>query len=101
MAATRDSARFLGLDQRGTVAPVKNADFLVLDANPLDNIANTRRISRVPAGQGNRPGSPEDAVEGPRGDRTGRVPAVNTASRFRASDRPVLRPFLAPGGHTA
>jgi imidazolonepropionase-like amidohydrolase len=46
-AATRDSAQFLGLDQVGTVASGKNADFLVLDANPLDNIANTRRISRV------------------------------------------------------
>ena len=46
-AATRNSAHILGLDQLGMVAPGKNADFLVLDANPLDNIANTRRISRV------------------------------------------------------
>ena len=46
-AATRDSAQFLGLDQHGTVASGKSADFLVLDANPLDNIVNTRRISRV------------------------------------------------------
>lgn len=46
-AATRNSARILGLDQLGVVAPGKNADFLVLDANPLDNIANTRRVSRV------------------------------------------------------
>ena len=46
-AATRNSAQFLGLDQLGMVAPGKDADFLVLDANPLDNIANTRRISRV------------------------------------------------------
>jgi imidazolonepropionase-like amidohydrolase len=46
-AATRNSADLLGLDQLGMVAPGKNADFLVLDANPLDNIANTRRISRV------------------------------------------------------
>jgi imidazolonepropionase-like amidohydrolase len=46
-ASTRDSARFLGLDQLGVIATGKNADFLVLDANPLDNIANTRRISRV------------------------------------------------------
>ena len=46
-AATRDSAQFLGLDQLGMVASGKNADFLVLDANPLDDIANTRRISRV------------------------------------------------------
>jgi imidazolonepropionase-like amidohydrolase len=46
-AATRDAAQFLGLDQLGMVASGKNADFLVLEANPLDNIANTRRISRV------------------------------------------------------
>ena len=46
-AATRDSAQFLGIDKLGMVASGKNADFLVLDANPLDNIANTRRISRV------------------------------------------------------
>lgn len=46
-AATRDSAQFLGLDQLGMVASGKNADFLVLDANPLENIADTRRISRV------------------------------------------------------
>jgi imidazolonepropionase-like amidohydrolase len=46
-AATRNSAQILGLDQLGIVASGKNADFLVLDANPLDNIANTRRISRV------------------------------------------------------
>ena len=32
---------------RGTIEANKSADFLVLDANPLDNIANTRRISSV------------------------------------------------------
>jgi imidazolonepropionase-like amidohydrolase len=47
VAATGDSAQFLGLDQLGIVAAGKSADFLVLDANPLDNIANTRRISHV------------------------------------------------------
>ena len=46
-AATRNAAQILGLDQLGMVATGKNADFLVLDANPLDNIANTRRIARV------------------------------------------------------
>jgi len=46
-AATRDAAQFLGLDQLGTVASGKSANFLVLNANPLDDIANTRRISRV------------------------------------------------------
>jgi len=29
------------------VAPGRNADFIVLDANPLENIANTRRINKV------------------------------------------------------
>lgn len=46
-AATRNSAQILGLDQLGTVATGKSADFIVLDANPLENIANTRRIARV------------------------------------------------------
>ncbi len=44
---TRNSAAILGLDELGTVAPGKSADFIVLDANPLDNISNTRRISKV------------------------------------------------------
>ncbi|MSO83828.1 MAG: hypothetical protein EXQ53_11125, partial [Acidobacteria bacterium] len=47
VAATRTSAEILGLDDLGTVAQGKSADFIVLDANPLDDITNTRRISRV------------------------------------------------------
>jgi hypothetical protein len=47
VAATRTPARILGLDQLGTVAAGKSADFIVLNANPLDNIANTRKINRV------------------------------------------------------
>ena len=47
VAATRTSAEVLGLDRLGTFAPGKSADFIVLDANPLDDIRNTRRISRV------------------------------------------------------
>jgi imidazolonepropionase-like amidohydrolase len=35
------------LDQLGTIAAGKSADIIVLDANPLDDITNTRRISRV------------------------------------------------------
>jgi len=44
---TRNSAAILGLDQLGTVAPGKSADFIVLDANPLDDISNTRHIDKV------------------------------------------------------
>ena len=47
VAATRTSAGIAGLDDLGTVAVGKSADFVVLDANPLDNITNTRRINRV------------------------------------------------------
>jgi imidazolonepropionase-like amidohydrolase len=47
VAATRNSADILGLDELGTVAAGKSADFIVLDANPLEDISNTRRISTV------------------------------------------------------
>lgn len=47
VAATKTAAETVKLDQLGTVAAGKSADFLVLDANPLDNINNTRRISGV------------------------------------------------------
>src|SRR5262249_24976438 len=46
VAGTRESAAILGLDGLGTIARGKSADFIVLDANPLDGIGNTRRISR-------------------------------------------------------
>jgi len=47
VAATRESAKVLKLDQLGTVSAGKSADFIVLDGNPLDSIANVRKISRV------------------------------------------------------
>jgi len=47
VAGTSTSARILGLDELGSIASDRSADFLVLDANPLDQIANTRRIARV------------------------------------------------------
>jgi imidazolonepropionase-like amidohydrolase len=47
VAATRTSAEILKLDDLGTVAAGKSADFVVLDANPLDSILNTRKINMV------------------------------------------------------
>lgn len=46
-AATSVNASLLGMDRLGTVAAGKEASFNVLDANPLDNILNTRKISKV------------------------------------------------------
>ena len=47
MAATRTAAEVVQLDQLGLVARGKSADFVVLEANPLDAIANTRKIDKV------------------------------------------------------
>ena len=47
VAATRNSAEFLRLADTGTLEAGKSGDFIVLDANPLDDITNTRRISSV------------------------------------------------------
>jgi imidazolonepropionase-like amidohydrolase len=47
LAATRNAAELVGMADVGTVAARKSADFIVLDANPLDDIRNTRRIAAV------------------------------------------------------
>ena len=47
VAATGNSAAFMELDDAGTVEAGKSADFVVLEANPLDDIANTRSIEAV------------------------------------------------------
>jgi imidazolonepropionase-like amidohydrolase len=47
VASTRLAADTLRLDRLGMVTPGNSADFIVLDANPLDNIANTRKIFKV------------------------------------------------------
>jgi imidazolonepropionase-like amidohydrolase len=46
-SATADAARCLGLDELGTIEKGKWADFIVLDEDPLADIANMRSIDSV------------------------------------------------------
>jgi imidazolonepropionase-like amidohydrolase len=46
VAATRNAANFMLLNA-GTLKDGRSADFIVLDANPLDDIRNTHRINAV------------------------------------------------------
>jgi imidazolonepropionase-like amidohydrolase len=47
VSATGAAAQVSKLDHVGTIAPGKAADLVVLDANPLQDILNTRRINSV------------------------------------------------------
>jgi imidazolonepropionase-like amidohydrolase len=47
VAATSRPAEYLGLRDLGVLASGRSADFVVLDANPLDDITATRRIADV------------------------------------------------------
>jgi imidazolonepropionase-like amidohydrolase len=47
VAATRNAADLLGLSDVGRIATGASADFVVLEADPLDDITNTRRIDSV------------------------------------------------------
>ena len=47
VASTKTSADFVRLANTGTIENGKTADLLILDANPIDDIKNTRKISAV------------------------------------------------------
>ena len=47
VAATSRPAEMMGLKDTGMLAAGRRADFLVLNANPLDNIRNLRQIASV------------------------------------------------------
>jgi imidazolonepropionase-like amidohydrolase len=47
LAATRDAARLLASDSLGTIQPGAVADFIVLTADPLDDIANAKEIEFI------------------------------------------------------
>ena len=47
LAATRNGALLLGVDSLGRIAPGKVADLVVLGADPLADIRNSRKVERV------------------------------------------------------
>ena len=47
VASTRGGARAMGRDDFGTVTQGMQADLLVLEANPLERVANWRRLRYV------------------------------------------------------
>ena len=47
LSATKNAAQHMGLKELGTLSTGQRADFIILDANPLLDIRNTRKIARV------------------------------------------------------
>ena len=74
-SATLGPARFLGADSLGSVEPGKVADLVLLDADPLANIANASRIRAV-------------VIGGRMLDRSALDGLLEEAKRLAASSRP-------------
>lgn len=47
VSATKNAAEYLSLEGLGTLAPGHFADFIILEANPLQDIRNTRTINEI------------------------------------------------------
>ena len=48
---TVNVAKYLNLDNSGMIKPGYKSDLVLLDANPLENISNTRKIAGVMIGK--------------------------------------------------
>jgi CubicO group peptidase (beta-lactamase class C family)/imidazolonepropionase-like amidohydrolase len=91
-AATLEPARYFGmLDSAGTIAPGQLADLVLLDANPLRDIRNTRRIAAVVAN-----GRLYDAKDRARLLRSGMQPA-DLAARIARIETGLLFPVVIRG----
>jgi imidazolonepropionase-like amidohydrolase len=88
-AATLEPARFFDmLDSLGTIAPGQLADLVLLEANPLDDIRNTRRIAAVVAdGRLYEAAEREELLRGRRGRRA-RTGAREAGGRESGSGGP-------------
>jgi hypothetical protein len=90
-AATRNAADYLGiLDSFGTVEQGKTADLVVLDANPLDDIRNTRRIEGVMMGERYFPKASLDKM----------LADVEAVARLKLISEPLMK-ALGQGGAVA
>jgi N-acyl-D-aspartate/D-glutamate deacylase len=90
-ATTREPAAYLGaLDSPGTIRPGRLADLVLLDADPLADIRNTRRDRQRPGGGPRRPGPPRGGV---RAAVTHRQPGADSSGSGTPEGRAVPEPF--------
>jgi imidazolonepropionase-like amidohydrolase len=83
-AGTRDAAEFVGqLDQWGTIAPGRRADLILVEANPLEDVANAaKRAGVMLRGQWFPEAELQQKIE--------ELAASYTAAKNRFADMPAL-----------